>query len=214
MLAYCAVGGSVDTLYHVQAESEADWMNRRGFLATTVGAGTLTLGAPWLSGANAATEDELAYANFGAATEFLVKDFYSRALEAKLVTGSQAAVLKRGRSAAAQHAKALSDLLVGAGDVAPLEEDFAFEWPEGTFGTTRDIVSTGLAVLGALLGAYQTAAASVTAPSYRVLYASLAASVGQQIGALASLGPRTAVEPFPAATDLESATAALEKYLG
>ena len=37
-------------------------------------------------------------------------------------------------------------------------------------------------------------------PSYRVLYASLVANVGQQIGAL---GGRVAVEPFPVALDLE-----------
>lgn len=189
-------------------------MDRRRFLIGTIGAGTATLATPWLGSAAAATDDELAYANFGSSVELLLKDFYARAIDAKVVSGSGANVLKKGRTAAAQHAKALSDLLVAAGDVAPVEEDFAFEWPARTFRTSRSIVTTGTGVLRALLGAYQGASAAVTEPSYRVLYASLAASVGQQIGALATLAPPARVEPFPLALDLEAASTALESYLG
>ena len=54
----------------------------------------------------------------------------------------------------------------------------------------------------------------MTEASYRVLYASLAASVGQQIGALATLAQPVSVEPFPVALDLEAASNALERYLG
>ena len=169
---------------------------------------------PWLGSAAAATEDDLAFANFGAATEFLLKDFYARALEAKVLSGGGPGALKRGKACAAQHAKALSDLLVGAGDVAPLEEDFEFAWPARTFKTEKEAVSTGVGVLRALLGAYQTAAATVTEPSHRVLYASLTASVGQQLAELAAQQGARAVEPFPVATDLETASDALESYLG
>ena len=45
-----------------------------------------------------------------------------------------------------------------------------------------------------------------------MLFASLAASVAEQAGALAL--PGTGVEPFPIALDLEAASAALEDYLG
>jgi hypothetical protein len=154
-------------------------VNRRSFLTGTLGAGAVTLGAPWLSTARAASEDDLAFANFGASTEFLVKDFYEKAIKAKVLSGPRAAALKRGRPAAAQHAKALVD--------------------------------TGRGVLRALLGAYQTAAASGSDESYRVLYTSLAASVSQQIVALAGVA---AAEPFPIAMDLEAASDALEAYLG
>jgi hypothetical protein len=130
-------------------------MNRRAFVAGSLGVGALALGAPWVATASAATEDELAFANFGASTEFLVKDFYTKALEAKVVSAVQTATLKRGRSAAGQHVKALSDLLRGAGDVAPAPEDFDFQWPAGTFRSEKEIVATGTGVLRALLGAYQ-----------------------------------------------------------
>jgi len=189
-------------------------VDRRRLVVTALGLGVASASGPWLGSAAAATEDDLAFANFGAATEFLVKDFYSKALEAKLFSGANANVLERGRSCATQHAKALSDLLVGAGDVAPLEEDFEFKWPARTFTSQRNAVPTGVDVLRALLGAYQTAAATVTEPSHRVLYASLTASVGQQLAELASLRGAKAAEPFPLATDLETASDALESYLG
>jgi Ferritin-like domain len=189
-------------------------MNRRRFVAGSLGVGALTVGGPLLANASAATEDEIAFANFGASTEFLVKDFYTKALESKVVSRAQTATLKRGRSAAAQHAKALSELLVGAGDVAPVEEDFEFQWPESTFRSEKETVATGVVILRALLGAYQAAAASVSDPACRVLYASLAASVSQQLGALAVRAGRDAIEPFPVALDLEAATSAVEAYLG
>ena len=189
-------------------------MNRRAFVGGSLGVGALTLGAPWVATASAATEDELAFANFGASTEFLVKDFYTKALDARVVSAPQTATLKRGRSAAAQHAKALSDLLRGAGDVAPAPEDFDFQWPAGTFRSEKEIVATGTGVLRALLGAYQTAAASVSNPAYGVLYASLAASVSQQLATLAARAGQNAIEPFPTAMDLEAASDALETYLG
>jgi hypothetical protein len=189
-------------------------LNRRRFLTTTAGAGALTMGFPWIATAGAATEDDLAFANFGASSEFLVKDFYANALAAKLVSGARASALKRGKACAAQHAKALSDLLVGAGDVAPVEEDFEFAWPATTFQTEQDMTRTGVGELHAVLGAYQTAAATVTVPSHRVLYASLTAGVAQQLASLTTFRGGTAVEPFPVATDLETASDALENYLG
>jgi hypothetical protein len=189
-------------------------VNRRRFLVATAGVTSAALGVPWLATVGAASGDELAFANFGISAEFLLKDFHSKALAARVSSPKQAKVLRAGRSAAAQHAKALSDLLVGAGQTAPVEEDFAFEWPEKTFTSESTIVDTGLEVLRPLLASYQTAAASVSEPDYRVLYASLAASLGQQVGALSALSRTMGAEPFPVAIDLETASAALEAYLG
>ena len=67
----------------------------------------------------------------------------------------------------------------------------------GTFRSEKEIATTGLAVLRALLGAYQTAAASVANPSYRMLYASLGASVSQQVGTLAARAETPASNRFP-----------------
>jgi hypothetical protein len=65
-----------------------------------------------------------------------------------------------------------------------------------------------------MLGVYQTAVVAVTEESHRILYASLAASAGQQSGALTALAASGVVEPFPVALDLERASATLEPYLG
>jgi hypothetical protein len=186
-------------------------MDRRRFVLATLGAGSAAIANPWLGSAATATEDDLAFANFGASTELLVKDFYAKAIEAQFGTGQTTTALKKGRSAAGWHAKAQSDLLTSAGDVAPLPEDFEFEWPVRTFQTKTAMVATGLAVLRPLRGVYQTAAATASEPTYRVLYASLAASVSQQIVAL---GGASATEPFPVALDVETASDAIERYLG
>jgi hypothetical protein len=180
----------------------------------TVAAGGATLAALPVRPVLAATDEELAYANFAVSSELLVADLYEKALAAKVVTGPGQAVLRIGRRAALQHAGALSGLLTGAGQDAPTAEDFEFPWPETAFATPAAIAATARVVLRALLGAYQSAAAAVSEPSYRTLYASLAASVGQQLGALTALAASGVVEPFPVAVDLESASSALEPYLG
>lgn len=182
-------------------------IGRRAFLlASATGLVAASVG---VRTAAAATDDELAYANFGLAAAFLSADYYARALEADKLGAEARRALRNGRTAASLQARALSDLITGAGDTPATAEDFSFAWPDGAFATAASIRKTGLAVLGAVLGAYQSAAASVTQPSYRVLYASLVASVAQQIGALGG-----GTQPFPVALDLESASSALEEYLG
>jgi hypothetical protein len=183
-------------------------------LTGAVGAGALTLGTPWLATASAATDDDLAFAYFGVSAELLLAEFYAKAIRAGVVTGSELAAIKRGRKAALQHAKALSDLLTGAGGTPPDPADFEFVWPKDAFTDPKATVETGLSILRSAAGAYQSGAAAATEQTYRVLYVSLAASAAQQIGALAAIARRQGVEPFPAAIELEAASNALENYLG
>ena len=162
-------------------------MNRRRFLLSSAGATAAVLGGPWVGRRGAATDDELAFANFGVSAEFLLKDFYARALAGKQFRGARRDVLRQGRSAPRSTPRRWAACSPSAGDTAPLEEDFEFVWPRRAFATAPATVTTGLTVLRALLGAYLTAAASVSVADYRILYASLGASVGQQIGALSAL---------------------------
>jgi hypothetical protein len=180
----------------------------------TVAAGGAALAALPVRPALAATDDELAYANFAVSGELLLADLYGSAIAANALTGPGRAALRNGRSAAIRHASALSGLLNGAGQAAPTAQDFDFQWPARAFATPAAIASTGRIVLRTMLGLYQTAVVAVSEPSYRILYASLAASAGQQLGALAALAASVVVEPFPAALDVERASAALEPYLG
>lgn len=186
-------------------------LDRRRLLVSAAGAGAFALASPWASTSRAATDDDLAYANFGIAVELLLEDFYGKALEIKDLDKPTKQTLRAGKLAAGKHAKALGDLLVGAGQTAPSPDDFAFVWPAKTFKDLASATATALDVLRPTFGAYQTAASSVTEPTYRVLFASLAVSLGQQVGAL---GESLGVEPFPVALSLESASESLEGYLG
>jgi Ferritin-like domain len=193
-------------------------VNRRHLILTAAGAGLavtgLTAPARGLA-APVATDDELAYANFGHATEFLLKDFYKRATAAKLSYGMGARNLSRGALNADEHATALAKLLVDAGQTAATEEDFEFAWPRSTFAATESAAKAGLTITQALLGSYIGAAASISIPSYRTLYASMAANLAQQVAALSALaGGRAVGVSFPAAFDVETASDAIEAYLG
>lgn len=185
-------------------------IDRRRFLFATA-TGLLAVGTGVRSAA-AATDDDLAYANFGLASSYLLADFYGRALQSGRLGSAALPTLRRGRSASTLQARALTDLLTGAGDTPATADDFTFEWPAATLATAAATRRTGLTVLNAVRGAYQTASATLSESSYRVLFASLAASVAEQAGALAL--PGAGVEPFPAALGLEAASAALEDYLG
>jgi len=66
-----------------------------------------------------------------------------------------------------------------------------------------------------LLGLYVGAAATVSILSYRTLFASIAANVAQQAGALSGLsGGRIVGVSFTPAIDVETASDAIEAYLG
>ena len=185
---------------------------RRGTFLVAAASGLVAAGIGVRTAA-AATDDELAYANFGLAAGYLAADYYARALEADKLGADARRMLRSGRSASLAHARAISDLITGAGDTPAASDDFAFEWPAKAFDTAVATRKTGVDVLRPMLGAYQSAASAVSEPSYRVLYASLVGSVGQQIGALVGpVGERA--EPFPPAVDLEAASDALEPYLG
>ncbi len=192
-------------------------MNRRRLILSAAGAGLAVSGlaAPGGLAALAATDDELAYANFGQATEFLLKDFYAKATAAKLFGAAAGREFARGGVSAAQHADALGQLLTDAGQTAAVEEDFEFAWPAGTFAKKSSITSAGLTVTRPLLGVYQTAAAAISIPSYRTLYASIAVNVAQQIGALGQLSGGSVVGvSFPPAIDVQTASDTIEAYLG
>ena len=186
-------------------------LSRRRLLG--VAAGGVALATVRVPSAPAASDDELAYANFGLAASFLAADYYLRAAESGKLGAGARPTLRSNRAGSLAQARALGDLITGAGDTRAAAEDFAFAWPTNAFATAANARRTGLAVLRPTLGAYQSAAATVAMPTFRVLYASLGASLGQQIGALA--GPAGApLEPFPVAMELEAASAALESYLG
>lgn len=183
-----------------------------GAAAVVVAGGSVAI-AP--TPAAAATDDELAYAHFGLAAEFLLKDYYAKLAGGNLVSGVSARDVSRGALNAAEHATALTELLADAGQTAAVKEDFDFVWPDGTFASGKSAAAAGLTVARTLLGVYIGAAAVISITSYRQLYASMAANVAQQVAALSQLaGGRLVGISFPSPLDLETASDIIEDYLG
>ena len=192
-------------------------MNRRSLLLSAAGAGLAVSGltAPRSLAVATATDDELAFASFGQAAEILLADFYERAGKAKIVTGAATRDLAHGALSATEHAAALAKLLTDAGQTAAVAEDFEFAWPDGTFATKRAAGRTGLEIARPLLGVYVGAAVGVSIASYRTLFTTMAANVAQQVAALSRLsGGRMVGVSFPPAVDVETASDAIEAYLG
>jgi hypothetical protein len=193
-------------------------MNRRSLLFSAAGAGLAVSGltaTPRGLAAAAATDEELAFASFGQAAELLLADFYARAGKAKIVTGAAARDLVHGALSATEHAAALAKLLTDAGQTASAAEDFEFAWPDETFATRGAAGRTGLEIARPLLGVYVGAAVGVSIASYRILFTTMAANVAQQVAALSRLsGGRLVGISFPPAVDVETASDAIEAYLG
>jgi hypothetical protein len=195
-------------------------LRRRGFILSATGAALALGGVGAPSRANAAaaatpTDDELASASFGQAAELLLQDFYTKAQAAKVVLGAAAKDVARGGLNAGEHQAALAKLLTDAGQTALLAEDFEFAWPKNGFASAKSISELGLRVTEPLLGTYLGAAATISIASYRTLFASMAANLAQQVGALSSMsGGRIVGVSFPPAVDVETASDAIEAYLG
>ena len=120
--------------------------------------GAAVLATRWVGAASAATDDDLAFAYFGLSAELLLADFYAKAIDAGRVATEDVSTLRHGRTAAKQHARALSDLLAGAGADVPTAKDFAFQWPKAVFSESSKTLETGATILTSVQGVYQTAA--------------------------------------------------------
>ena len=189
-------------------------MDRRQLVMSAVGTGLAVSGLSAVV-ASAATEDEIAYANFGQATAFLLEDFYARAHATKLFKGPAVREILRAGFNAGEHATALGKLLTDAGQQPAVEKDFEFSWPRGAFASRASMVKTGLLITENLGGVYISALTAVSPSSYRRLYASMLANLAQQIAFLsAESGGRAVGISFPAAVEIETASKAIEAYLG
>ena len=176
-------------------------MNRRRFLTGALGAGALTLGTPWLASARQPPPTTTSRSRISVLHRVLREGLLRRRRSRRSRDRRRTAdALKRGRAAALQHAKALSDLLTGAGGRRPLPEDFEFEWPTDAFRHARRRGRDGARpCCRALLGAYQTAAAAATTLRIGCSTRASPRASSQQIGALAALAgrPESSRSPSP-----------------
>jgi len=189
-------------------------VNRRRFLVVAGSAVALPVAVAPAARAGA-SEGELAYANFAIAAEYLMADYYTRVLEAKLFRGSALEGATRARFNEGEHAQALSTLLSDAGQSVPSAEDFEFAWPKGTFAGLGTAVGVGVRIEGAVVGTFVSAAATISVESYRSLFARALADEAQHLAFLSWVASGKPVgNSFPQPLDLESATNVVGPYLG
>jgi hypothetical protein len=180
------------------------------------GAGTAAIaGVLGVRDAAAATEDELAFANFGLAAELLLVDFYGRATEAGHFSGRTARDLRLARRSAREHAAALTRLLADAGETAATAEDFEFDWPADVFASAASAAAVGLTIAEALLGTYLAASTATAGQAARSLYVRMVANLARQVAVLGrAAGGRGVGVSFPPPLTLEEASDRIEGYLG
>ena len=189
-------------------------MNRARFLAG--GAAAVVLPAAFAPLAFAdASEGEVAYANLAIAAEYLMADYYDHLLKAGLVHGAaRNGATVAGRNEA-DHVKALATLLTDAGQTVPVAEDFEFAWPKKTFDSLGQAAAAGATIEATVVGAYISAASTISVASYRSLFARALADEAQHLSLLTSIATGKPVGlAFPPALGLEEASNVLEPYLG
>jgi rubrerythrin len=163
----------------------------------------------------APTEEDLAYANFGIAAELMLVDFYDRLAKAGRFQGQAQGAILRARANEAEHATALTTIVVAAGQPAPVPEDFERTWPRGAFAAAGAAARLGLRLERAVLGAYLAGARDVSDAALRGVLARLAASEAAHVSVLSGLSAgRPIGAAFPVAMDLEAATNVVGPYLG
>jgi hypothetical protein len=191
-------------------------VNRRRVLAAgAVGAGAVALAGLVPAARADVSESELAYANFAIACEYLMADYYRRILAAGLLHGSARDGATTARRNEREHVAALSTLLTDAAQSVPLAEDFEFAWPRKTFASLGAAGSVGAKIEAAVVGAYVSAAATITVPSYRSLFARALADESRHLAVPSWVATGKPVgNAFPVALDLEDATNILGQYLG
>jgi hypothetical protein len=189
-------------------------VNRGRFLAG--GAAAVLLPATLVPLARSdVSEGDLAYANFAIACEYLMVDYYARLLKAGLVHGS----VRNGATVAHRnergHISAFAGLLTDAGQTVPVADDFAFAWPAKTFRSLGAAAETGAAIEAAVVGAYISAATTISVETYRSLFARALADEARHLPVLSWVATGKPVgNSFPPALDLEAATTVVGPYLG
>jgi hypothetical protein len=161
------------------------------------------------------SEGELAYANFAIACEYLMADYYSRVLQARLLHGSARNGAHVARRNEGEHVAAFATLLTDASQAVPIAEDFSFAWPAKTFRSLGAAAEVGAEIEAAVLGAYISAAATISVGTYRSLFARALADEARHLSVLTWVARGKPVgDSFPPALDLEEATTVVEPYLG
>jgi hypothetical protein len=149
-------------------------------------------------------DSDLAFARLLVATELLADDFYSHALDARVL---DAGVLHEARANERAHYAGLAAIMNGLGQPPAQAGDIDFSYPRGAFTTAASLRRLGAALETLQLGAYLGAADGLGSEPLRVIATRISANEAQHL---------TVFEPFhasfPVALTVEQASDALAVY--
>jgi Ferritin-like domain len=195
-------------------------LERQDFLRYGLTGGALVVAGTALSAAIAAedasaapTEVDFAYAQFGVASEYLLADFYGKAASSKQFTGPELRALERAQFNESEHLAALGSILTGGAQPLAVADDFEFAYPKRAFTSRAAIARLGVEIETAVLGAYLTAATTVTDATFRSVFARVLASEAEHVGFLSAIAADRAFGmSFPGLLSLDQATAVTDPF--
>jgi hypothetical protein len=183
----------------------------RGGVALVSGGAVLALAAP-AAAADPPGEGDLAVVRLAASAELLAEAFYNGCITAKTFEPDERDYLVDARRNEREHYAALAAVL---GTGAPVASDFQFAFPPRVFATRRSAAKLGAGLESAFVGAYLGAVQALQSAELRSVAAQIATSEAQHLSVMAGIAGRSPIGPsFPAAFDVEQASAALEPSLG
>lgn len=189
-------------------------IDRAAFLrmgAVGLGAGLLA-GPAGVSSAQAPQGDDVGYLFFGATGELVSGEFYSRAREARSVSGGLQRRLAEVRTAKRRQFNAFNAIL-GEND-ALLPDDFRVVFPEGTFASPRSIGRAGARIEAMLVGVYLSAVRDVLDPGTRLVLGEALAFDAQQRAWMRELrGAEENPTRMPRPLTLDEAGPTLDEFL-
>ncbi|MBA3844498.1 MAG: ferritin-like domain-containing protein [Actinobacteria bacterium] len=183
-------------------------LSRSGFLAS---AAALALAPSAL--ADPLADADLAGARVLVTVELLLQDFYGRALAAKRLGPEGRDGLLRGRSNETEHLAAVSQILVGAGQVPATADDIDFAYPDHAYDSVASIAQLGAALEQLALGAYLGAVADVKSVALKQPLARIAACEAQHLGFFRGIATgHELAQSFPDPLTVDAVSNALDRY--
>jgi len=183
-------------------------LTRSGFLAS---AATLAVAPAAL--ADPLPDSDLASARVLVALELLLQDFYGRALRARQLGPAGRDGLLRGRFNETEHLAAVSQILVGAGQVPATADDIDFAYPDHAYDSVASIAQLGATLEQLALGAYLGAIADVKAVALKQPLARIGACEAQHLGFLRGIATgHELAQSFPEPLTIDAVSNALDRY--
>lgn len=158
---------------------------------------------------------DLAWARVVTAAELASAAFYVRLAASSLFGSELRGQFRRALLNEREHYRATADILVGAGQMPAVAEDFDFTFPTGAFAIRGRAARLGVTLEAASVGAYLGGVAALQDDGLKTVFARIAASEAEHLALFSRLAANRPVGiSFPEPLDFETASNAIAPLLG